>query len=338
MDKFVERNFMREREQKTAAQAADCLQGDRLEAESLAGVQTFMEITENGLVEVQIDEKHLMELIVSPYNMNRAYRKVMSNGGGGGVDSMECKELLPYLKLHKDELKASILNGKYKPQPVRRVEIPKDNGKTRKLGIPTLVDRVIQQSIAQVLSPMYEPQFSEGSFGFRPGRSAHDALKKAQSILNDGYEYAVGIDLERFFDTVNQSYLIELLSHTVKDGRVISLIHKYLYAGVMIDGVYHPTPEGTPQGGPLSPLLSNIVLNELDKELEKRGHPFVRYADDSLIFCKSRRGAERVCEGLTNFIEKKLHLKVNREKTEVGSARGMKFLGYSFYKRPLDGM
>ena len=179
---------------------------------------------------------------------------------------------------------------------------------------------------------MYEPQFSEGSFGFRPGRSAHDALKKAQSILNDGYEYAVGIDLERFFDTVNQSYLIELLSHTVKDGRVISLIHKYLYAGVMIDGVYHPTPEGTPQGGPLSPLLSNIVLNELDKELEKRGHPFVRYADDSLIFCKSRRGAERVCEGLTNFIEKKLHLKVNREKTEVGYARGMKFLGYTFYK------
>ena len=245
---------------------------------------------------------------------------------------MECKELLPYLKLHKDELKSSILNGKYKPQPVRRVEIPKDNGKTRKLGIPTLVDRVIQQSIAQVLSPIYEPQFSEGSFGFRPNRSAHDALRKAQAIMNDGYEYAVGIDLERFFDTVNQSYLIELLSHTIKDGRVISLIHKYLYAGVMVNGVYQPTTEGTPQGGPLSPLLSNIVLNEMDKELERRGHPFVRYADDSLIFCKSRRGAGRVCESLTKFIEKKLHLKVNREKTEVGYARGMKFLGYSFYK------
>ena len=245
---------------------------------------------------------------------------------------MEMKELLPYLKLHKEDLKASILNGKYKPQPVRRVEIPKDNGKTRQLGITTLVDRIIQQSISQVLTPMYERQFSDGSFGFRPNRSAHDALKKAQSIINSGYEYAVGIDLERFFDTVNQSYLIELLSHTIKDGRVISLIHRYLYAGVMVNGVYQPTTEGTPQGGPLSPLLSNIVLNEMDKELESRGHPFVRYADDSLIFCKSKRGAERVCESLTRFIEKKLHLKVNREKTEVGYVRGMKFLGYSFYK------
>jgi len=311
----------------------NCPQEDRLEAEVIAGVQAFMEITEGRLVEVQSDGSHLMELILSPANMNRAYKKVMSNGGSGGVDKMEVKELLPYLKLHKDELKETILRGRYKPQPVRRVEIPKDNGKTRKLGIPTLVDRVIQQSIAQVLSPMYEPQFSDGSYGFRPGRSAHDALKKSRQILNDGYEYAVGIDLERFFDTVNQSYLIELLSHTVKDGRVISLIHKYLYAGVMIDGVYHPTTEGTPQGGPLSPLLSNIVLNELDKELERRGHPFVRYADDSLIFCKSKRGAERVCESLTKFIERKLHLKVNREKTEVGSARVMKFLGYSFYKK-----
>ena len=291
-----------------------------------------MEITEGKLISVQIDEKHLLEYILSPYNMNRAYRKVVSNGGSGGVDSMELKELLPYLKLHKDDLKSSILNGKYKPQPVRRVEIPKDNGKTRQLGIPTLVDRVIQQSISQVLIPMYERQFSDGSFGFRPNRSAHDALRKAQSIINSGYEYAVGIDLERFFDTVSQSYLIELLSHTIKDGRVISLIHRYLYAGVMVNGVYQPTTEGTPQGGPLSPLLSNIVLNEMDKELESRGHPFVRYADDSLIFCKSKRGAERVCESLTRFIEKKLHLKVNREKTEVGYVRGMKFLGYSFYK------
>ena len=291
-----------------------------------------MEITEGELITVQIDEKHLLEYILSPYNMNRAYRKVVSNGGSGGVDSMELKELLPYLKLHKDDLKSSILNGKYKPQPVRRVEIPKDNGKTRQLGIPTLVDRVIQQSISQVLTPMYERQFSDGSFGFRPNRSAHDALRKAQSIINSGYEYAVGIDLERFFDTVNQSYLIDLLSHTIKDGRVISLIHRYLYAGVMVNGVYQPTTEGTPQGGPLSPLLSNIVLNEMDKELESRGHPFVRYADDSLIFCKSKRGAERVCESLTRFIEKKLHLKVNREKTEVGYVRGMKFLGYSFYK------
>ena len=323
---------MEEREQKTVAQATDHPKGERLEAEGLSGVQTFMEITGDKLVEVQIDEQHLLELIVSPYNISRAIRKVMSNGGSGGVDGMSVKDLPKYWELRGTELKKLILTGKYKPAPVRRVEIPKDNGKTRKLGIPTAVDRVIQQAIAQVLGPMYEPQFSEGSFGFRPGRSAHDALRRAQEILNDGYEYAVGIDLEKFFDTVNQSYLIELLSHTVKDGRVISLIHKYLYAGVLIDGMYHPTPEGTPQGGPLSPLLSNIVLNELDKELERRGHPFVRYADDSLIFCRSKRGAERVCEGLTKFIEKKLHLKVNREKTEVGYARSMKFLGYSFYK------
>ena len=323
---------MKEREQKTAEQTADHLQGDRLEAKGLEGVQTFMGITEDELVEVQIDEEHLLELIVSPYNISRAIRKVMSNGGSGGVDGMSVKDLPKYWELRGTELKELILTGRYKPAPVRRVEIPKDNGKTRKLGIPTAVDRVIQQAIAQVLGPMYEPQFSAGSFGFRPGRGAHDALRRAQEILDAGYEYAVGIDLEKFFDTVNQSYLIELLSHTVKDGRVISLIHKYLYAGVMIDGMYHPTPEGIPQGGPLSPLLSNIVLNELDKELERRGHPFVRYADDSLIFCKSRRGAERVCEGITKFIEKKLHLKVNREKTEVGKAYEMKFLGYSFYK------
>ena len=280
---------MEEREQKTVAQATDHPKGDRLEAEGLSGVQTFMEITEDRLVE------------------SRAIRKVMSNGGSGGVDGMSVKDLPKYWELRGRELKGLILTGKYKPAPVRRVEIPKDNGKTRKLGIPTAVDRVIQQAIAQALGPMYEPQFSDGSFGFRPGRSAHDALRRAQEILNEGYEYAVGIDLEKFFDTVNQSYLIELLSHTVKDGRVISLIHKYLYAGVLIDGMYHPTPEGTPQGGPLSPLLSNIVLNELDKELERRGHPFVRYADDSLIFCRSKRGAERVCEGLTKYIEKKLH-------------------------------
>ena len=186
-----------------------CPREDRLEAEVIEGAQTYMEITEGRLAEVRIDENHLMELILSPYNMNRAYRKVVSNGGSGGVDSMEAKDLLPYLKLHKDELRNSILNGKYKPMPVRRVEIPKDNGKTRKLGIPTLVDRVIQQSIAQVLTPMYEPQFSEGSYGFRPNRSAQGALKQAQKILDEGYEYAVGIDLERFFDTVNQSYLIE---------------------------------------------------------------------------------------------------------------------------------
>ena len=322
---------MKEREQKTSLKD-DCQQASRLETEGLVGVQTFMDMTETELVEVPIDAHHLMEVILSPANMDQAYKQVRSNGGSGGVDGMKMEELLPYLREHLDEIKASILKGKYKPSPVRRVEIPKDNGKKRKLGIPTLVDRVIQQAIAQVLSPMYEPQFSEGSFGFRKNRGAHDALRKAQEYLNQGYVYAVGIDLERFFDTVNHSYLLRLLSKTIKDGRVISLINRYLTAGVMENGVCKSSDEGTPQGGPLSPLLSNILLNEMDKEIERRGHPFVRYADDSLIFCKSKRGAERVSRGLSKFIEEKLYLKVNREKTEVGLASQMKYLGYSFYR------
>ena len=230
-----------------------------------------------------------------------------------------------------EELTASILNGRYRPTPVRRVEIPKDNGKKRQLGIPTLVDRVIQQSLSQVLSSVYEPKFSASSYGFRPNRSAHDALLRSNELVNQGYTYCVDLDLEKFFDTVNHSFLLRLLSFTIKDGRVISLIHKYLKAGVMVNGVVQESNVGTPQGGPLSPLLSNIVLNELDKELEKRGHPFVRYADDCVIFCKTPRAAERVKESITNFIEKKLHLKVNREKTVACSVRDIKFLGHSFY-------
>ena len=322
---------MEEREQKTMAGAIDHPKGDRLEAEGLSGVQTFMEITEDKLVEVQIDEQHLLELIVSPYNISRAIRKVMSNGGSGGVDGMSVKDLPKYWELRGSELKELILTGKYKPAPVRRVEIPKDNGKTRKLGIPTAVDRVIQQSLSQVLSSIYEPKFSASSYGFRPNRSAHDALLRSNALVNQGYTYCVDLDLEKFFDTVNHSFLLRLLSFTIKDGRVISLIHKYLKAGVMVNGVVQESNVGTPQGGPLSPLLSNIVLNELDKELEKRGHPFVRYADDCVIFCKTPRAAERVKESITNFIEKKLHLKVNREKTVACSVRDIKFLGHSFY-------
>ena len=199
------------------------------------------------------------------------------------------------------------------------------------MGIPTVVDRMVQQAINQVLTIIYEPQFSKRSFGFRPRRGCLSALQEVRKTVDEGYKYVVDLDLERFFDTVNHSKLIELLSRTIKDGRVVSLIHKYLRSGVIDKGLWHASEEGTPQGGPLSPLLSNIMLNELDKELARRGHPFVRYADDAMIFCKSKRAAERVKSSITNFIEGKLFLKVNKEKTVVSNIRGVKYLGYSFY-------
>ena len=295
------------------------------------GVQTYLGMKDGSLIAVQPNKDDLMSRILSPDNLNRAYLQVVRNKGVGGVDKMDCKQLLPYLRQHKAELIESIRIGKYKPNPVRRVEIPKDNGKKRLLGIPTVVDRLIQQAIAQMLSPIYERQFSHSSFGFRPNRSAHGALLQVCRYASEGYKYAVGIDLARFFDTVNHSFLLRILSRTIKDGRVISLIHKYLRSGVMIGKHYERSMEGTPQGGPLSPLLSNILLNELDKELERREHRFVRYADDSMILCKSKRSAERVCVSITAFVEKELHLIVNHDKTEVGYIRGMKYLGYSFY-------
>lgn len=322
---------MKEGMQKISTSSGNCRQKDRTESESYAGVQTFIGITENHLVEVQFTKDDLLERIVSPSNMNRAYKQVVSNGGSGGVDKMETEDLLPYLKLHKDELINSLLDGSYRPNPVRRVEIPKDGVKKRQLGIPTVVDRLIQQSISQVLSPLYERQFSDNSFGFRPKRSAHQALRRAQSHIDSGRKYCVDLDLEKFFDTVNHSKLIEILSRTVKDGRVISLIHKYLTCGVLVEGEYENRVQGTVQGGPLSPLLGNIMLHELDIELESRGHKFVRYADDCMIFCKSARSALRVKKSITEFIEKHLFLKVNQDKTKVGYVRGMKFLGYSFY-------
>ena len=322
---------MKERKQKTLSQVNGCPQRDRSETEWYGGVQTFMWMCEDNIVEVPFDKEYLFEQILSPTNLNRAYKAVMRNKGCGGIDKMSCEQLLPWLMTNKDVLIRSLMDGSYRPNPVKRVEIPKDNGKMRLLGIPTVVDRLVQQAINQVLTPIYENQFSKTSYGFRPGRGCHDALRGAQRIINEGYTYVVDLDLERFFDTVNHSKLIEILSRTIKDGRVVSLIHKYLRSGVMNKGVFEMSEEGTPQGGPLSPLLSNIMLNELDKELERRGLPFVRYADDSMIFCKSKRAATRVKESITRFIEGELYLKVNKEKTVVSYVKGVKYLGYSFY-------
>jgi len=307
-------------------------QNSRAEPEGYAGGQTFIWITENNLTNTNRPEYGLLEQTLSPSNLNRAYKRVRSNKGSGGIDKMEVESLKDYLVNNKEKLIQSILDGKYHPNPVRRVEIPKENGKKRGLGIPTVVDRVIQQAIGQVLSPIYEKQFSENSYGFRPGRNAHQALNKCRSYITEGYKYAVDMDLEKFFDTVNQSKLIEVLSRTVKDGRVVSLIHKYLNAGVVVRNKFEETSMGVPQGGPLSPLLSNIMLNELDKELKRRGHRFVRYADDMVILCKSKRSAERSLTNIVPYIENKLFLKVNRDKTKVAYVRDIKFLGYSFYE------
>ena len=296
-------------------------------------VHTNGKITENNNTNMSIRTDKMLEKIIDPESIIKAYKRVKANKGAGGIDGMRVEELLPYLIKNGADLIKQIKEGRYKPTPVRRVEIPKeDKGKVRKLGIPTVVDRVVQQAIAMTLTPIYEKIFSDNSFGFRPARSQHDALKRCKEYADEGYVYVVDMDLEKFFDTVSQSKLIEVLSRTIKDGRVISLIHKYLNSGVLENGVVINTKCGLAQGGPISPLLSNIMLNELDKELERRGHKFVRYADDCMIFCKSRRSAERTLENIIPFIEKKLFLKVNREKTVTAHISKVKYLGYGFYR------
>ena len=311
----------------------DYLQKVAAEQQEYVGVPVNVRIAENNNVIANLPADSLLKRILARDNMNAAYLKVKSNKGASGIDKMSVDELLPYLREHRLQLLEQIRDGKYKPNPVRRVEIPKEEkGKTRKLGIPTVVDRVIQQAISQVLTTIYEPQFSESSFGFRPRRGAHDALKQCQKYADEGYVYVVDMDLEKFFDTVCQSKLIEILSRNIKDSRVISLIHKYLNAGIICQGVFERSEKGVPQGGPLSPLLSNVMLNELDKELEKRGHKFVRYADDCMILCRSRRSAERTLASIIKFIEKKMFLKVNREKTSVAHISKAKYLGYGFYR------
>lgn len=274
----------------------------------------------------------LLEEILHRDNLNAAYLRVKKNGGAPGVDKMTVEEMLPYLKEHKEELLASIRDGWYKPKPVRRVEIPKPDGGKRNLGVPTVIDRMIQQAIAQVLEAIFEPLFSENSYGFRPGRNAHQAIKKTEEYYKQGYVKVVDIDLAKYFDTVNHDILINRLRQEIKDEAVISLIRKFLKSGVMINGIVSTTQEGTPQGGNLSPLLSNIYLTAFDQMLESRGHKFVRYADDCNIYVKSQRAAERVMISCTNYLDKELKLKVNQEKSKAGSPLRLKFLGFSLYK------
>ncbi len=270
----------------------------------------------------------LMESILERNNMNRAVKRVIKNKGAPGVDGMTVRKIKRYLKRHWTKIRKALLNGTYLPMPVRQKEIPKPGGGVRLLGIPTVLDRVIQQAVAQVLTRIWDHTFSEMSFGFRPKRSQHDAIRQYREHVRSGLRYVVDIDLSKFFDRVNHDRLMSTLATRIKDKWVLKLIRSFLTSGVMIGGLEQPTEEGTPQGGPLSPLLSNIVLDELDKELEKRGLCFVRYADDCVIFVRSKRAGNRVMESIGRFIEKKLRLKVNREKSAVGRPWSSKYLGF----------
>ena len=274
----------------------------------------------------------LIEVIISKENLNRAYKKVVSNKGASGIDEMTVKELGNYIREHKNEIISSLRNRTYMPKPVRRVYIPKSNGKKRPLGIPTVLDRTIQQAIAQPISDIYENIFSDYSYGFRPNRSCHDAIKQALIYLNQGNEWVIDIDIEQFFDKVNHDKLIQILREQVNDSTTLNLIRKYLRAGVMEKGFEKATKTGVPQGGPLSVILSNIYLDKLDKELEERGLRFTRYADDVLIFTKSEKAANRVMNSITKWLEKKLFLKVNATKTKVVKPIRSKYLGFTFIK------
>ena len=274
---------------------------------------------------------NLMEQILLEENLQRAYRQVVKNKGAEGVDGMEYTELKAHLEQNGELIKEQLRTRKYKPQPVRRVEIPKPDGGVRNLGVPTVTDRFIQQAIAQVLTPIYEEQFHDHSYGFRPNRCAQQAILKALDMMNDGYDWIVDIDLAKFFDTVNHDKLMTLIGRTIKDGDVISIIRKFLVSGIMIDNEYEESIVGTPQGGNLSPLLANIMLNELDKEMEQRGLNFVRYADDCIIMVGSEMSARRVMRNLTRFIEEKLGLKVNVTKSKIDKPKGLKYLGFGFY-------
>src|ERR1700716_1935138 len=295
-----------------------------------AGMEGTETRTANTQVESQAAYGPLMEVIVERDNLKKALAHVRRNKGAAGIDGMSLDALAPHLKEHWPAIRTQLLEGTYKPQPVRRVEIPKASGGTRSLGIPTVLDRFIQQAALQVLQAEWDPTFSEHSFGFRPKRSAHQAVVRAQELIASGHDIVVDIDLEKFFDRVNHDILMGLVAKRVADKRVLKLIRGFLTAGVLADGLVGPTEEGTPQGGPLSPLLSNLMLDVMDKELERRGHNFVRYADDCNIYVRSHRAGERVMAGIERFLAKRLRLKVNKAKSAVAKPSVRKFLGFSF--------
>ena len=278
-----------------------------------------------------MDTSSLMEQILSSDNLNQAYLQVVRNKGAEGVDGMPYTELKEHLAKNGENIKEQLRTRKYKPQPVRRVEIPKPDGGIRNLGVPTVTDRFVQQAVAQVLTPIFEEQFHEHSYGFRPNRCAQQAILKALEMMNDGYSWIVDIDLEKFFDTVNHDKLMTIFGRTVKDGDVISIVRKFLVSGIMINDEYEESVVGTPQGGNISPLLANIMLNELDKEMERRGLNFARYADDCIIMVKSDMAARRVMRNISKFIEDKLGLKVNMTKSKIDRPWGIKYLGFGFY-------
>lgn len=275
------------------------------------------------------DTERLVEVVVERGNMTAAYARVVANKGAAGADGMTVDELKGYLNEHWERIKKELLEGRYMPQPVRAVEIPKPDGGVRKLGIPTVVDRVIGQAIHQVLEPVFDPGFSESSYGFRRGRNAHRAVERARQYVHEGRRWVVDIDLEKFFDRVNHDVLMSRIARKVRDKRLLKLVRRYLQAGIMVGGIETVRTEGTPQGSPLSPLLSNVILDELDKEVERRGHAFCRYADDCNIYVRSKRAGERVMASLASFLEGRLRLKVNASKSAVARPWERKFLGYS---------
>lgn len=301
-------------------------------------VEVSMMNSERAEVTNMTTDRRLLDEMLSEENLNKASHQVIRNKGASGVDGMEYTELKEYLEKHGEEIKKQIRERSYKPQAVKRVEIPKEDGGVRKLGVPTVIDRFVQQAITQVLVPIYEPIFSEMSYGFRPNRCCEMAIIKALEYMNDGFQWVIDIDLEKFFDTVHHDKLITLVMRNVKDGEIVSLIRKFLKSGIMIDKEYQESIIGTPQGGNLSPLLSNIMLDELDKELEARNLRFTRYADDCIILVGSSKAADRVMESVSKYIEKKLGLRINMTKSKVSKPNDIKYLGLGFFKDRTDGL